>query len=276
MGGRAPSQQAGRRRPRPRPSKQPGRQGRDPRRPGEHARQGVNEAGASRSMTQTYPSNLVSSEHRLVAEHDRLRRSALPAGRPGRGGRNPHHQQPLLQADRPHQRGLRLAGAAGRRRSCASRFIAARSRSTSASIASRSPEDYKINVDVLDRYRRQLESLQRRVERRPRPVPLGGPACRCRAWSTTLAATAVDAAADWPVDRAHAAGRAGEPRPDARAKRAGPWPPTWRPIAAPSAASLDQIERRAPLVVEDYRNRLYERLKQDAWPSCKSRSTRPT
>ena len=73
---------------------------------------------------------------------------------------------------------------------------------------------------------------------------------------------AVDATADWPVIETHAARprwrtSAGCARDEGRAMAAD--------LAANCravAASLDQIERRAPLVVEDYRNRLLDRLQK--------------
>ena len=88
----------------------------------------------------------------------------------------------------------------------------------------RSPDDYRINVDVLDHYRQQLESLRRQWEV-AQPVsfeallPLPGVV-------DDAAAVAVDAAAGL-------AGRAGarckrrwRASVACAAKRDGPWPPT--------------------------------------------------
>jgi uncharacterized protein (TIGR00255 family) len=125
----------------------------------------------------------------------------------------------------------------------------------------RSPDDYKINVDVLDRYRQQLTSLARKwnnQELREPPLeallPLPGVV-------DDASGEAVDATADWPVIQRVLQGaleNLGRMRSDeGRAMAAD--------LAAnchAAAASLDQIERRAPLVVADYRNRLFERLKR--------------
>ena len=167
-------------------------------------------------------------------------------------------QQPLLQAHRPRDRGLCLAGAAGR-----DEVRAAVHRGTIQVNLRidrrRSPDDYRINVDVLDRYRQQLESLRRQWEvtaaRVARgPVAVAGRGRRRRGRGRRC--------------RRRLAGHR-----SARCKR------RWRTSAACArrgramaadltancrlaAASLDQIERRARLVVEEYRTRLYDRLKR--------------
>ena len=132
----------------------------------------------------------------------------------------------------------------------------------SAAIAAKTIE---INVDVLDRYRRQLESLQRQV---------GVAAGRCRSRPCLplpgvvddASGAAVDATADWPVDRAHLADRARQPRPHAR--RGGPGhgrrpgrqlPHGRRPVSIRSSAARRWWSK-------SYRNRLYERLKR-RWPN---------
>ena len=76
---------------------------------------------------------------------------ALPARRPGRGGRSPHDQQPLLQAVSVRtSEGYALAGAADRGGRARVASAAARSRSTSASIADARRTSYQINAAVLD------------------------------------------------------------------------------------------------------------------------------
>jgi uncharacterized protein (TIGR00255 family) len=123
----------------------------------------------------------------------------------------------------------------------------------------RSPEDYRINVDVLDRYRRQLESLQQqwdvgRAVSFEALLPLPGVV-------DDASGEAVDATEDWPVIEATlqiALGNLGRMRGEEGRAMAADLTVNCRT----AAASLDQIERRAPLVVEEYRNRLFDRLKR--------------
>jgi uncharacterized protein (TIGR00255 family) len=125
----------------------------------------------------------------------------------------------------------------------------------------RSPESYQINVDVLDRYRRQLKEFTAawncpQVGEPPLAALLALPGVVDDASSQCA-----DVAADWPViegtlqtaienlDRMrHEEGSAMAAELDANCRQ--------------SAAYLDAIQRRAPLVVEDYRNRLFDRLKR--------------
>ena len=123
----------------------------------------------------------------------------------------------------------------------------------------RSPDDYRINVDVLDHYRRQLEGLRQQWQV-TEPVsfaallPLPGVV-------DDAAAVAVDAAEDWPVvQRTLQAALESFGRMRGEEGRAMAVDLTANCRLA--AASLDQIERRAPLVVEEYRARLYDRLKR--------------
>jgi uncharacterized protein (TIGR00255 family) len=123
----------------------------------------------------------------------------------------------------------------------------------------RSPDDYRINVDVLDHYRRQLEALQRQWEV-AQPVsfeallPLPGVV-------EDAAAVAIDAAADWPVvQRTLQAALQGLGR--MRGKEGLAMAADLTENCRLATASLDQIERRAPLVVQDYRTRLFDRLKR--------------
>jgi uncharacterized protein (TIGR00255 family) len=123
----------------------------------------------------------------------------------------------------------------------------------------RSPDDYRLNVDVLDHYRQQLETLRRQWQV-SQPVsfeallPLPGVV-------DDASAAAVDAAEDWPVvQRTLQAAMEGFGRMRGEEGRAMAADLTANCRLA--AASLDQIERRAPSVVEDYRTRLYDRLKR--------------
>ena len=123
----------------------------------------------------------------------------------------------------------------------------------------RSPDDCKINADVLDRYRRQLESLAQQWE--------VGRSVRLEALLTLpgvvddASGLAIDATADWPIiERTLQTALENL----ARMRRS-----EGQTMAADLAAncqivvaSLERIEKRAPLVVEDYRNRLSERLKR--------------
>ena len=124
----------------------------------------------------------------------------------------------------------------------------------------RSPDDYRINVDVLERYRKQLVELTRKwqhTESEPSLVallPLPGVV-------DDASGETVDAAADWPAIEntlKAAMENLGRMRADEGGAMAADLLANCRAVAA----SLDQIERRAPLVVEDYRNRLLERLRR--------------
>lgn len=124
-----------------------------------------------------------------------------------------------------------------------------------------SPEDYSINLEVLERYRAQLRGLSRNggpSEEADPPLaallPLPGAVNDARTKTA-------DAETDWPLieptlrealanlDRMRIAeGRAMAADLEANCRTA--------------AECLDRIERRAPAVVEDYRNRLHERLQR--------------
>lgn len=123
----------------------------------------------------------------------------------------------------------------------------------------RSPQDYRINVDVLDRYRRQLESLQQLWDLTgplslEALLPLPGVV-------DDASGEAVDATEDWPVIEATlqiAVDNLGRMRGEEGRAMATDLAANCRT----AAESLDQIERRAPLVVAEYRNRLFDRLKR--------------
>jgi len=123
----------------------------------------------------------------------------------------------------------------------------------------RSPEDYKINADVLRGYRSQLESLQQQW-RLSEPVSL----------ETLLLLPGVvddqcvgrfDASADWPV-----VGRtvqaALENLARMRSEEGRAMQVDLQANCRIVAAGLDEIGRRAPLVVDAYRTRLEDRLKK--------------
>jgi uncharacterized protein (TIGR00255 family) len=123
----------------------------------------------------------------------------------------------------------------------------------------RSAEDFKINAEVLDRYRRQLESLRQQwglAEEVPLaallPLPgvvdegAGGQAGADAQWP--LIQETVCAALDNLAQMRTQEGRtmAADLLTNCRA----------------AAASLQEVERRAPLVLAAYRTRLEERLKK--------------
>jgi uncharacterized protein (TIGR00255 family) len=121
----------------------------------------------------------------------------------------------------------------------------------------RSPEDFKINAEVLDRYRQQLGVLMRQWSLRDEvPVeallPLPGVV-------DDHCGSTIDAAADWPV--------IGETLEAALENLARMRKEEGRAMAADlkankqiAADSLAQIQLRAPRVVESYRARLTDRL----------------
>jgi uncharacterized protein (TIGR00255 family) len=125
-----------------------------------------------------------------------------------------------------------------------------------------SAEDYRINVDVLERYQEQLLVLMRKWNRKDTQndlslealLPLPGvvnDACNA----------ALDVTADWPiVQRAVKTALENLGRMRSEEGRAMAADLTANCLAV--AACLDQVERRAPLVIEDYRNRLFDRLKR--------------
>jgi uncharacterized protein (TIGR00255 family) len=122
----------------------------------------------------------------------------------------------------------------------------------------RRPEDFRLNVEVLDVYRRQIEALNRQWQL-GRQVPLEsllllpGVAEESPVPSGQLAG-------DWPV--IHETLEAAVDTMDRMRLEEG------RAMAADllancgaAAASLEQVARRAPQVIESYRGRLEERLR---------------
>lgn len=124
----------------------------------------------------------------------------------------------------------------------------------------RSPDDFKINAEVLERYRQQLVELSRKWQcKNTEPslealLPLPGVV-------DDASGVAVDAAADWPMIETtlkSALENLGRMRSDEGRAMAADLMQNCRSVAE----SLDRIERRAPMVVEDYRTRLFDRLKR--------------
>jgi uncharacterized protein (TIGR00255 family) len=124
-----------------------------------------------------------------------------------------------------------------------------------------SPEDYRINVDVLERYRQQLlAEIGKWQSGRPDDAPLAA-LLTLPGVVDDASAKAIDAVADWPlVERVLQAAleNLGRMRSSEGRAMAADLTANCRAVAA----SLERVERRAPLVVEDYRNRLYERLRK--------------
>jgi len=120
-----------------------------------------------------------------------------------------------------------------------------------------SPDDFKVNADVLDCYRRQLEALRSQWEL-AEPVSLEG-LLLLPGVVDDGSNGAVDAADVWPV--------IGKALEQAMENLARMRTDEGRAMAADlkencriAAASLETIRQRAPLVVEAYRTRLEQRL----------------
>jgi uncharacterized protein (TIGR00255 family) len=122
------------------------------------------------------------------------------------------------------------------------------------------PEDYRINVDVLERYQQQLVLLLRKwnpldathVPSLEALLPLPGVV-------DDAAAESVDALADWPLVQASvqaALENLGRMRTEEGRAMAVDLTANCRSVLA----CLDQIERRAPVVVKEYQARLLDRL----------------
>ncbi len=125
----------------------------------------------------------------------------------------------------------------------------------------RLPEDYKINVDVLEQYHKQLRSVMQgweKTETRDPPLeailPLPGVV-------NDTFDNASDAGTDWPMIEPtlrEALENLGRMRAEEGRAMAADLEANCRT----AAESLDRVQQRAPLVVEDYRNRLHERLQR--------------
>jgi uncharacterized protein (TIGR00255 family) len=125
----------------------------------------------------------------------------------------------------------------------------------------RSADSYCINVDVLERYRRQLADLLRTWKKDPTAEPSLEAILPLPGVVDDAAAETVDAMADWPVIQCAlqaAVANLGRMRAEEGRAMAVDLAANCRAVAA----SLEKIERRAPLVVEEYRNRLLDRLQR--------------
>ncbi len=123
----------------------------------------------------------------------------------------------------------------------------------------RSVEDYRINVDVLDRYRRQLAALQQQWGL---AQPLSFDAMLALPGVVDdVSGEAFDATTDWPIiERTLCAALEGLNR--MRAEEGSAMATDLAANCRAAAASLDKIAARAPLVAQEYRARLFERLKR--------------
>jgi uncharacterized protein (TIGR00255 family) len=122
-----------------------------------------------------------------------------------------------------------------------------------------SPEDYQIEVDVLDSYRQQLEGLQSRWGRQD-PVPLANLLLLPGVVSED-AGGRFDATGDWPIIRDtlnDAMANLDRMRADEGRAMSQDLLANCRTVAA----GLDEIEQRVPLVVDAYRQRLQERMEK--------------
>ena len=123
----------------------------------------------------------------------------------------------------------------------------------------KSPEDFRINSQVLDRYRRQLESLNREWD-------LSG-AVSLESLLLLPGVVEEDAGSsdppsdDWPLIAETLEG-AMENLARMRAEEGHAMAGDLKANCRAAAASLAQIQRRAPIVVDAYRTRLEERLKR--------------
>ncbi len=123
----------------------------------------------------------------------------------------------------------------------------------------RTAEDYRLNIDVLERYRNQLEELKRRWDLKEdislkSLLPLEGVVYE---QSTILH----DAEADWPVigrTLEAALEHLGRMRAEEGQAMAADLAANCRAVAA----SLEHVESRSPQAVEDYRARLHEKLQK--------------
>jgi len=119
------------------------------------------------------------------------------------------------------------------------------------------PDDFKINDEVLDCYRLQLESLRRRWDLAV-GVSLESLLSLPGVVNDSLD-TAVDAAAVWPVI-SQALEKAMQNLSQMRAEEGRAMAVDLEENCRMAAASLDQVRHRAPQVVDAYRMRLGQRL----------------
>ncbi|MFH1266045.1 MAG: YicC/YloC family endoribonuclease [Planctomycetota bacterium] len=123
----------------------------------------------------------------------------------------------------------------------------------------RAPEDYRINVDVLDSYHQQLQAIESRWNP-SQPISLESLLLLPGVVSEDSAGS-VDAGEDWPVIR-ETVEAAIHSLDQMRTEEGRAMAADLKANCRAMAASLDEVQRRAPLVVEAYRARLEERLKK--------------
>jgi len=123
----------------------------------------------------------------------------------------------------------------------------------------RSPDEYLIDTRVLAGYRRQLETIRLQWQL-PQPVPLET-LLLLPGVASEEATASVDAAADWPAIR-QTVGSAMENLAQMRAEEGCAMAADLRANCRAVGASLDEVQKRAPLVIEGYRSRLADRLRK--------------
>jgi uncharacterized protein (TIGR00255 family) len=125
----------------------------------------------------------------------------------------------------------------------------------------RSPENFKINADVLERYRRQIIDLIATWDCRHHAEPSIEALLPLPGVVDDVSNTVVDPEADWPIIETTlkaAMEKLARMREDEGRAMSADLEANLKAVAA----SLDEIDRRAPLVVDDYRTRLSERLQR--------------
>ncbi len=125
----------------------------------------------------------------------------------------------------------------------------------------RLPEDYKINVDVLEQYHGQLRSLMKKWDSGNTNDPPFEALLPLPGVVNDTFDNASDAGTDWPLIEPTLR-EALEDLGRMRAEEGRAMATDLEANCRTAAESLDRVEQRAPLVVEDYRNRLHERLQR--------------
>jgi uncharacterized protein (TIGR00255 family) len=123
----------------------------------------------------------------------------------------------------------------------------------------RSGDEYRLNADVLASYRRQIEAL-RDLWQPDRPVPLESLLLLPGVIAENVAA-AHDVDADWPLI-CETIEAAIEHMQRMRMEEGRAMAIDLQANAHAAAAGLQEVARRAPLVVESYRGRLAERVQK--------------
>lgn len=121
----------------------------------------------------------------------------------------------------------------------------------------RSPNEYTINTQILESYRRQLESLEGELGRSP-SVPLHS-LLLLPGVVPDEPVGSVSAVDDWPLIRKVVDAALAELH-RMRVEEGNAMAADLKANCSVVATSLDVVERRAPLVVEAYRARLEDRL----------------